>query len=303
MSFSRVSGYVYGMSKIDQFESQFRAASKSVFELESVCVRDILIVTDMDGPQTTGFADQARSFLTALEVCEPDQPPRYTQICGDEFSTVQQLLDRLENPRPDLVVTYRNLHAETADHPFSLGAYVNVLTQATDIPTLLLPEPKILANADPSPLADKTRHVMVVTDHLAGDHHLVSMAVRFVADDGELILSHIEDQHAFDRYMKAIDKIPDLNSELARETISKQLLSEPQDYVESCRTVLEEQGVKHPIKPLVTFGNRIEDYCHLIEDRHIDLLVMNSRDDDQLAMHGMAYPLVVELRKTPILLV
>ena len=291
------------MTKIDQFESLFRAASKPVFELEPVSVCDILIVTDMDEQQTTQFADQAKSFLTALDVTEPDRLPRYSQICGDEFDSVQQLLDRLENPRPDLVVTYRNLHAETADHPFSLGAYVNVLTQATDIPTLLLPEPKVLANTKPSPLADGTRHVMVVTDHLAGDHHLVSMAVRFVTDDGELILSHIEDQHAFDRYMKAIDKIPDLDSDLARQTIGKQLLSEPQDYIESCRSVLQARGVQNSIKPLVTFGNRIEDYCHLIEERHIDLLVMNSRDDDQLAMHGVAYPLVVELRKTPILLV
>lgn len=291
------------MTKIDQFESLFRAASKPVFELEPVNVRDILVVTDMDEQQTTRFADQAKSFLTALDVLEPDRLPRYSQICGDEFDSVQRLLDRLENPRPDLVVTYRNLHAETADHPFSLGAYVNVLTQATDIPTLLLPEPRVLAKIEPSPLADKTRHVMVVTDHLAGDHHLVSMAVRFVTDDGELILSHIEDQYAFERYMKAIDKIPDLDSELARNTISKQLLSEPQDYIESCRLVLQARGVQNSIKPLVTFGNRIEDYRHLIEDRHIDLLVMNSRDDDQLAMHGMAYPLVVELRKTPILLV
>lgn len=288
------------MSKLDQFESQFRAASKPVFELESIDVRDILIVTDMDKKQTDLFTDQAKAFLTALDSPEP---VRYTQICGDEFDSVQQLLDRLESPRPDLVVTYRNLHAETANHPFSLGVYVNVLTQATEIPTLLLPEPKVLANTDPSPLADGTKHVMVVTDHLAGDHHLVSMAVRFITDDGELILSHIEDQHAFDRYMKAIEKIPDLDSDVARTTIRDQLLGEPKDYIESCRSVLQAQGVTNPINPVVTFGNQIEDYRHLIDERHIDLLVMNSRDDDQMAMHGLAYPLVVELRKTPILLV
>ena len=288
------------MSKIDQFESLFRAADKPVFELEPVNVRDVLIVTDMNEPQTTRFADQAKAFLAALEF--PD-PVNYSQICGHEFDSVQKLLDRLENPRPDLVVTYRNLHAETADHPFSLGAYVNVLTQATDIATLLLPEPKVLDSTTPSPLADGTKHVMVVTDHLAGDHHLVSMAVRFVTDDGELILSHIEDQKAFDRYMKAIKKIPDLNSELAQKTIGDQLLGEPKDYVESCRAVLQAQGLTNLITPLVTFGNRIDDYRHLIDDRHIDLLVMNSRDDDQLAMHGVAYPLVVEMRKTPILLV
>ena len=36
------------MTKIDPFESLFRAASKPVFELEPVNVRDILIVADMD---------------------------------------------------------------------------------------------------------------------------------------------------------------------------------------------------------------------------------------------------------------
>jgi len=161
----------------------------------------------------------------------------------------------------------------------------------------------VLADSDPSPLADTTRHVMVVTDHLAGDHHLVSMAVRLVTDDGELVLSHIEDKKSFDKYIKAIGKIPDLDSELAQKTIREQLLREPEDYIQSCREVLQAQGVTSSISPLVTFGNRIEDYRHLIDDRHIDLLVMNSRDDDQLAMHGVAYPLVVELRKTPILLV
>ena len=288
------------MTKIDQFESLFRAASKPVFELEPVQIRDILVVTDLDASQTTTFAQQAKTFLSALDVPEP---VNYSHICGDEFDSVQSLLDRLENPRPDLVCTYRNLHAQTADHPFSLGAYVNVLTQATDIPTLLLPSPQVLETADPSPLADGTKHVMVATDHLSGDHHLVSMAVRFITDDGELILSHIEDQRSFDRYMKAIEKIPDLDSDVAKQTIAQQLLAEPRDYIESCRSVLEAGGMKNSIQPIVTFGNTMEDYRHLIDERHIDLLVMNSRDDQQLAMHGLAYPLAVELRKTPILLV
>ena len=288
------------MTKIDQFESLFRAADKPVFELEPIQIRDILIVTDLDHSQTSKFAQQAKDFLQALDVPEP---VRYSQICGDEFDSVQSLLDRLESDRPDLVCTYRNLHAQTADHPFSLGAYVNVLTQATDIPTLLLPAPKVLDTADPSPLADATKHVMVASDHLSGDHHLVSMAVRFVTDDGELILSHIEDQRAFDRYIKAIGKIPDLDSEVAKQTIAQQLLTEPRDYIESCRSVLQADGVTNSIEPVVTFGNTMDDYRHIIDERHIDLLVMNSRDDEQLAMHGLAYPLAVELRKTPILLV
>ena len=44
------------------------------------------------------------------------------------------------------------------------------------------------------------------------------------------------------------------------------------------------------------------DYRRLIAERNVKLLVMNTKDEDQLAMHGLAYPLSVELRDTPLLL-
>jgi hypothetical protein len=34
----------------------------------------------------------------------------------------------------------------------------------------------------------------------------------------------------------------------------------------------------------------------------VDLLVMNTKDEDHSAMHGLAYPLAVELRGTPLLM-
>ena len=37
-------------------------------------------------------------------------------------------------------------------------------------------------------------------------------------------------------------------------------------------------------------------------EHEIDLLVFNTKDDDQLAMHGLAYPLAVEVRGIPILM-
>ncbi len=49
-------------------------------------------------------------------------------------------------------------------------------------------------------------------------------------------------------------------------------------------------------------GNHLRDYRRLIEEHKVDLLVMNTKDDEQLAMHGLAYPLTVELRNTPMLL-
>ena len=45
------------------------------------------------------------------------------------------------------------------------------------------------------------------------------------------------------------------------------------------------------------------DYKRLIDEHRVDLLVMNTKDEDQLAMHGLSYPLTVELRDTPLLLI
>ena len=43
-------------------------------------------------------------------------------------------------------------------------------------------------------------------------------------------------------------------------------------------------------------------YRRLIEQHEVDLLVLNTKDEDQLAMRGIAYALAVELRQTPLLM-
>jgi len=49
-------------------------------------------------------------------------------------------------------------------------------------------------------------------------------------------------------------------------------------------------------------GRRLAEYRRLIAVNQIDLLVLNTMDGDQLAMHGQAYPLAVELRQIPLLM-
>ena len=39
-----------------------------------------------------------------------------------------------------------------------------------------------------------------------------------------------------------------------------------------------------------------------IDEKNVALLVLNTKDHDQLAMHGLAYPLAVELNHVPLLL-
>jgi hypothetical protein len=53
---------------------------------------------------------------------------------------------------------------------------------------------------------------------------------------------------------------------------------------------------------VVTIGHRVNEYRSLIEKHGVDLLVMNTKDEDHSAMHGLAYALAVELRHTPLLM-
>ena len=147
-----------------------------------------------------------------------------------------------------------------------------------------------------------TRSVMAITDHLTGDHHLVSYAAALTAPGGKLFLTHVEDEAAFERYISTIGKIPTIDTESARHEILDQLLKEPRDYIASCREVLRREALPIELEEIIALGHHLTDYRRLIEEHDVNLLVLNTKDDDQLAMHGLAYPLSVELRDTPMLL-
>ena len=219
---------------------------------------------------------------------------------GTNRFSVKAVLDAVEKSRPDLIVTYRHLHCDAADLPYGLGAHVDVLTQAASTPVLILPDPdrKNLSNHS----LKNTDCVMAVTDHLAGDHRLVSYASEFTEPGGTLYLAHVEDAAVFDRYIRAISKIPDLDTDTAQEQLKARLLKDPHDYVESCRAGLAVQARGIRVEGRVKLGCQLSDYRELVDENEIDLLVMYTKDEDQMAMHGVAYPLAVELRETPLLM-
>ena len=143
---------------------------------------------------------------------------------------------------------------------------------------------------------------MAITDHLTGDHRLVNFAVRFTEESGTLLLTHIEDEAVFGRYIDVISKIPTIATDSAREELQRQLLKEPHDYIRSCSERLQTEGLAFQVEEIVILGHHIADLTRLIEEQQVDLLVLNTKDEEQMAMHGQAYPLAVELRKIPLLM-
>lgn len=284
------------MTTLNQFESIFKAADKPVHAYARPRFDRILLVSDLNASDAEALAARARAFLSAID--GPDT--RWDRLDGDAFDDIQTLLTAIERTKPDLIVTYRHLHSGAWNWPHSLGEYLDVMIQATAVPVLVLPHPQS-DHSLPHSVQDTDR-VMAITSHLTGDDRLVNHALAFTAPGGICWLTHVESEAVFERYMDVIAKIPALDTETAREAIAERLLREPRDYIVGCRAVIAAQGLPVTIEEIVIMGRRIEEYRALIEAREIDLLVLYAKDEDQLAMNGHAYPLAVELRAIPLLM-
>ena len=285
------------VTNIDQFESVFRSAAKESFSLEDLNVRRILYICDASGDSDSEYAAAAKRFTTTAELLRAAE---WEHVNCHGLSEVDELLRRVLNDPPDLICAYRNLGMPATQYPFSLGVYVDVLTQVTHVPVLLLPRPELYT--DRQEMLASIDAVMAITDHLTGDHHLVSFAARLAEPNGKLFISHVEDKATLTRYLAAIARIPSIDTDDAAITLPEKLLDEPRDFIKSCRQVLEQAGVRVQVEEIVAFGERLEDYRRLIDGHGVDLLVMNTKDHDQSAMHGLAYPLTVEMRSTPMML-
>ena len=284
------------MTSLDQFESEFRSATRTPFEYQPIDLSLGLLVTDLP-EQNEELTSAVRTFLTRGRWASA---PELQIALSEESTAIGDLLKLIETRNPDLIVTYRNLHSDAWSWPHSLGETVDVLTQVTELPVLLIPNPQEQPNF--AELLQNTDSVMAITDHLTGDDRLVNFAVSLTQTSGRLTLSHVEDSATLERMLEAISKIPEIDTDTAREELSRQLLKEPKDYIASCKEVLDQANIDIEVQPSVSFGHHLKDHLKLIEDSSVDLLVLNTKDDDQQAMHGLAYPLAVQLRQTPLLM-
>ncbi|MEZ5990605.1 MAG: hypothetical protein R3F30_16125 [Planctomycetota bacterium] len=289
------------MTKVDQFESLFRSAAKQPYRHRRPRIARVLVVTDLEGDEARGFLATVRAMLAVLEpdAASPERPT-WTLVEGHEFATERALLDLVEAHRPDLCVTYRHLHSEGWRWHFSLGEHLDVLVNATTTPVLVLPHPR--AGAAAGHAMQDTNRVLVVTDHLTGDDLLVGWGAALTLTGGTLVLGHVEDARTFARYLEAISKIPSIDTENARERLAERLLKEPRDYIESCVEGLRAARPDLRVLPEVRFGRMLADYERRVAELEVDLVVFPARDEDQVAMHGLSYPLAVDLRQVPLLL-
>lgn len=286
------------MSKVDQFESLFRAAVKEVYRYQDIGIEKLLVITDKNQTDTEQFSGSIKKFLQSLA---DKHELSWQMLNGGEYTSSADLLTQVARLSPDIICTYRNLHSKAWRFPHSLGTHLDVLLQKTSTPVLILPHPD--ADYTASHALENTNAVMAITNHLAEDYSLIDYAALFTEAGGILYLSHIEDNLIFERYMQAISKIDTIDTDNARLRLAQQLLKEPQDYADSCNKALATSSRQLKVESMVSFGHSLNDYKHYIHEYEIDLLVMHAKDHDQLAMNGLAYPLAIELREIPLLMI
>ncbi len=286
------------MSRVDQFESIFRSATKEVYQYQDIGMEKLLVVTDKNQTDSEQFSSIIKKFLHALTA---KHELTWELLNGDDFTSSADLLEQVGKRSPDLICTYRNLHSKAWQFPHSLGTHLDVLLQQTSKPVLVLPHPD--AEYAAGHALENTDVVMAITNHLAADHSLIDYAALVTEPGGTLYLSHIEDNLIFERYMEAIAKIDTIDTNNAQQRLAEQLLKEPQDYADSCSKALAATDRHLRVESMVSFGHSLSDYKRYIEEYKIDLLVMHAKDHDQLAMHGLAYPLAIELREIPLLMI
>ncbi len=286
------------MSKVDQFESVFRSALHDVFISEQIHFNTILIISDLDFAAHDELEKKLKIFSNNIDI---EHNAQWLSLTKNDYQTSQDLIDNIEKCKPDLIFTYRNLHSGAWQYSHSLGEHLDVLIQKTSIPVVVVPHPQE-ANSKASSLKN-TNVVMAITDHLSLDNDLVNYAAHFTEKQGCLYLMHIEDATTFNYYMDVISKISTIDTDEARDKIAMQLLKNPKDYIESVKKILEQEKLAIDIKAIIGFGHHLFEYKKYIDEYEVDLLVMNTSDKEQMAMHGLAYPLVVELRTIPLLLI
>jgi len=282
------------MDHIDEFESMFRRAERESFQHVTIPIESVVFVTDQSASESERRRHEIQEFMPLLKGVNS-----WREISGDQYANVAELLAKLDEQQTDMVITYRHLQEQSLVPQHSLGVFLDVLSQVTTIPVLVLPG----TSTHPEPLTGKLcDRVMVVADHISGDNGLINYGSRMCPDDGTLWLCHVEDDSVFERYMRVIAQIPEIDSDQARGLIETTLLKGAQDFIDTCIVEMQESRPSVTYENRVTRGHFLKQYTELIKSGDIDLLVTNTRDEDQLAMHGLAYSLSVELIGTAMLL-
>ena len=289
------------MPEAFSFESQFRGAIRQRYHHEPLTLGRVLVVTDLAHDRADVVRQSTQRLLGKLPAAAGIS---WDLITKDDFPQLPALVARIDADQPELVVASRNLGEYPRFPENTLGTYVDNLTQATDVPVLVLP---VRHDADEgarelTQQLQATQRVLVVTDHLTEDPQLIRWGAELTAPGGTLYLTHIEDECVFERYMTIISKIPEIDDDFARQAIRERLLKEAHDFCSEAGQVLASQKEGVTVEPMVEMGEPLAVVRAWLAEHEVDLVVADAKDPQSAAMSALTHALAVEFVDTPLLL-
>ncbi len=286
------------MSQVDQFESVFRSAIRPAYEPHRIHIDSVMLVTDRAEEESQELEQALYSWMPDLAT-SPGSQRRSRLIQGDYRSTAE-LLERIQSQAPDLICTYRNLNTDDWQFGHSLGSRLETIIHEGRIPILIIPHPRSKQGTNLSDHGPRT--VLAMTDHLTEDHRLIDFAAAFTGEAGQLILTHLEDQSTFDRYLAAIARIETIDTASAEMALKAELLKSPRAYIATCRERLSSSGHPIDVQDVVSFSNGLESFHEQVAQHQADLVIINGLDHERPGIHGIAQPLVNKIRQVPVLI-
>ena len=279
-------------SRLDLFESIFKRAQRIRFEYSPPNLTSVLVLhPEQPDITTTPIIEQTLGILN-----RPKASPIIAQSLPnttDELSISNLVLDHA----PDLIVLQRHLLQGEHAWPRGFGGVVPSLIQHHATPILVLPTPVNDARA-PSTV----RTIAGIVDQPLNNHDLVNWASTFCASGATLCLHHIEAEDQFERIMKAIERIPELNTETARTTLKRELMQEAQRFLDHCQLTLEQYRPDVTVQHSVEMAPVQHGYLTWITQTQPELIVLDMLDATKAVNRGIADALAMQFTDLPFLL-
>jgi hypothetical protein len=177
------------------------------------------------------------------------------------------------------------------------GGLVQSLIQHHATPILVLPnqlnEVRVLSDV---------KTVAAVVDQPLNNHDLVNWASTFCASGATLCLHHIEAEDQFERIMKAIERIPELNTDTARTTLKRGLMQEAQSFLDHCQLTLQQYRPDLTVQHSVEMARVQHGYLNWVTQTQPDLIVLDTLDATKALNRGIADALSLQFTDLPFLL-
>ena len=277
------------MLKLDHFASIFRAADKERILIPHIRISKVLLVTDVDKPESMKAWNKWKSFFPVditMEVLD-----------GEESRDISLITKKVKDSQCDIIVSYRCLHTDNWRYPYAVGSYVEVLTQMTDIPVLLFPH--IYEDQKEYSIP---KSVLLMSEDLKKEEELLGYASSLCNEESSITLVDLEDTVYLDRILSIISKIPQLDTDMAEKRIREQLQNESLDWVERSKERMAKCSAPPTLHHARLSQSSMSTCIEFVEQSDADMIVLNAKNTDQLSIHGLVYPFMVQFRSLPLLL-